>query len=123
MTFTTVGYGDKYPRTAVGRILGSLTMFMGIFFIAMPLTIVGSSFSNSWEKIKSQQEAEYAEEGKRLLEGDDRPLSGLKSDVDAHFGRLKELVQDCQGVAPGKWSDVSKTIGELDTALSTAFSS
>ena len=47
VTFTTVGYGDKYPRTSGGRIVCAMTMFCGIFFLAMPLTIVGSSFSDA----------------------------------------------------------------------------
>jgi hypothetical protein len=38
-----VGYGDKYPRTSAGRVVCALTMFCGIFFLAMPLTIVGRS--------------------------------------------------------------------------------
>ena len=53
VTFTTVGYGDMYPRTGIGRLICSATMFVGIFFLAMPLTIVGSSFSDAWEKLQS----------------------------------------------------------------------
>ena len=100
-TITTVGYGDKSPRTGFGQVLGSLTMFMGIFFIAMPLTIVGSSFSNSWEKIKSQEEGgEASPTGLEPREKDAGPEVGLRSDVDAHLSRLSELTDDCVRQVP-----------------------
>lgn len=34
VTVTTVGYGDKTPKGAVGRIFGLLWMFLGLFLIA-----------------------------------------------------------------------------------------
>eukprot|EP01052_Picozoa_sp_SAG31_P006084 SAG31_NODE_276_length_18650_cov_5.821842_14_plen_193_part_00 len=55
VTFTTVGYGDKYPRTSFGRIVCAATMFCGIFFLAMPLTIVGSSFSDAWDNLQTRK--------------------------------------------------------------------
>eukprot|EP01051_Picozoa_sp_SAG22_P014717 SAG22_NODE_1826_length_3501_cov_254.010876_3_plen_424_part_00 len=120
VTFTTVGYGDKSPRTAGGQILGSLTMFMGIFFIAMPLTIVGSSFSNSWEKIKSQDEVEEPVE----TEGDDNaigPEVGLKSDIDAHLSRLTELTDDCGRILPQFSDDMGIDLKDKIADLQKAF--
>lgn len=48
VTFTTVGYGDVNPITPLGKVLGATTMFVGIFFLAMPLAIIGSSFQEAW---------------------------------------------------------------------------
>jgi len=42
-TMTTVGYGDIYPVTFVGRILGAFVMALGIAFIALPTAVIGSS--------------------------------------------------------------------------------
>jgi voltage-gated potassium channel len=44
-TITTVGYGDAIPQTALGRIIGGLTMIGGILMIALPVAIIGSSFA------------------------------------------------------------------------------
>ena len=44
-TVTTVGYGDVIPKTLPGRIIGGLTMMTGILMIALPVAIIGSSFT------------------------------------------------------------------------------
>jgi voltage-gated potassium channel len=54
VTFTTVGYGDLYPVTPAGQLLCAFTMFMGVFFMAMPVAIVGNSFQQTWEMIQRQ---------------------------------------------------------------------
>lgn len=40
MTITKVGYGDIVPYTYIGWILGSLTAFIGVFIIVVPITII-----------------------------------------------------------------------------------
>jgi voltage-gated potassium channel len=43
-TLTTVGYGDIYPTTPIGRICASLIMILGIGVVALPTGLVGSAF-------------------------------------------------------------------------------
>jgi len=43
ITFTTVGYGDMYPVTTVGRILTTIVSILGIAFYAIPGSIFTSS--------------------------------------------------------------------------------
>ena len=45
-TLTTVGYGDVFPVTALGRIFAGLTAITGIGLIAMPTGILASAFSD-----------------------------------------------------------------------------
>ena len=41
-TLTTVGYGDIYPITPLGRLLGSLIQLCGIAFFALPTAVIGA---------------------------------------------------------------------------------
>jgi len=43
-TLTTVGYGDVYPVTSLGRLLASVVAILGIGFFALPIGILGSGF-------------------------------------------------------------------------------
>jgi len=43
-TLTTVGYGDIYPITPLGKIISSFVAILGIAFVAMPSGIIASGF-------------------------------------------------------------------------------
>lgn len=49
VTMTTVGYGDRYPRTPAGKLVGGLTMLCGIVLISLPIAVVGSHFQQAYE--------------------------------------------------------------------------
>jgi voltage-gated potassium channel len=44
VTMTTLGYGDVFPVTAIGRVLAGLTALLGIFAFALPTSILGAGF-------------------------------------------------------------------------------
>ena len=52
-TLTTVGYGDVYPITPLGRFVGGFIALLGIGLVALPTGIVSSSFI---EKIAERKE-------------------------------------------------------------------
>lgn len=43
-TFTTVGYGDIYPITTMGKILSAVIAFLGIALVAVPTGIISAGF-------------------------------------------------------------------------------
>merc|ERR1719272_1254034 len=50
VTFTTVGYGDMYPVSKLGKIVTVLAILCGVIFMAMPITIVGNNFTLAIEE-------------------------------------------------------------------------
>lgn len=59
-TLTTVGYGDVYPVTALGRILAGMTAISGIGLIAMPTGILAAAFSDAMQRQREQKERQLA---------------------------------------------------------------
>lgn len=53
-TLTTVGYGDIYPITPMGKFLGSFIAILGIAMFAIPTGVFASSFLEEAEKKKSK---------------------------------------------------------------------
>lgn len=52
-TLTTVGYGDIYPVTDVGRFFASIISLVGIGIIAIPTGIIAAGFSSAIDKDRS----------------------------------------------------------------------
>lgn len=50
VTLTTVGYGDIYPTSDIGRVVSMLSSFMGIAIVAMPTGIITAGFMNVLNK-------------------------------------------------------------------------
>jgi len=53
ITLTTVGYGDIYPITPLGKILSGFIAFLGIGLFALPAGILASGFSEELNREKS----------------------------------------------------------------------
>ena len=60
-TLTTVGYGDVYPHTVLGKILGGLTAIISIGFIAMPTGILAAAISDALQQRHKTHPADAAE--------------------------------------------------------------
>lgn len=52
VAFTTVGYGDIYPITPLGKMLSSVISLIGIAMIALPTGIISSAFMTTMQKKK-----------------------------------------------------------------------
>jgi voltage-gated potassium channel len=59
-TLTTVGYGDIYPVTPLGKLLSSVIAILGLGLFAIPTGILASGFSEQLEHAKeAKQPAAY----------------------------------------------------------------
>jgi len=52
VTMSTVGYGDIYPKSVPGKLVGSVVVFLSMVFMALPMTIIVSKFSRAYEEMK-----------------------------------------------------------------------
>jgi voltage-gated potassium channel len=66
ITITTVGYGDVYPITTVGKMIGGSMAVFGIFTTALMTGIVANSFANQMARKRAVFEAELR---KALIDG------------------------------------------------------
>lgn len=57
-TLTTVGYGDIYPVTTLGRITGGCIAIIGIGFFALPAGILTAGFSEELNKKNNNKNTE-----------------------------------------------------------------
>jgi len=55
VTLTTVGYGDIYPITTLGKILGGFIALLGIGMFALPTGILGAGFVERIQKDKKSK--------------------------------------------------------------------
>lgn len=68
MTLTTVGYGDVYPITALGKLTAAVIAVAGIGLFALPAGIVGSAFIELREQQKAERQGICPHCGKPLGE-------------------------------------------------------
>ena len=107
VTLTTVGYGDIYPITPLGRFLGAILAFLGIGIFALPAGIIAAGFSEEVQRRKQEKMAANLEQSanyqsvKRLAEievGFDQKQRAIA----LHIENSSELMKMCVQAAKQK---------------------
>lgn len=95
-TLLTVGYGDIYPITTAGKILGIVITFFGVGMVAIPTGIISAGFVEQYSRLK--RISEYAQEDevnfiKIHLEDGDRWVSQAIRDLGLPFGVIVAAIR------------------------------
>lgn len=78
ITLTTIGYGDAYPVTAVGKVVGGVIAVMGIGIVALPTAIIATGFADEVQKRRKSRA------------GEDQPAAAVAATCP-HCGKAIEL--------------------------------
>jgi voltage-gated potassium channel len=96
VTITTVGYGDRYPITNGGRLIGMATMMVGIGIFGVITSFMANSFLAPTKKEreaaerKAQLEREKEEEARNAAIHADAEMAALK----AELAEIKQLLNE-----------------------------
>lgn len=102
VTLTTVGYGDIYPITPLGKFLGAILAFLGIGIFALPAGLIAAGFSEEIQKRKQQKMAANLEQSancqsvKRLAEieiGFEQKQRAIALHIESSSDLMKMCVQ------------------------------
>mmetsp|Transcript_51432 Transcript_51432/g.95156 ORF Transcript_51432/g.95156 Transcript_51432/m.95156 type:complete len:789 (-) Transcript_51432:14-2380(-) len=76
VTITTVGYGDFFPTTAWGKLVGFVTILNGIVVLAMPVGVVGANFSTEYYRVIDDRKR------RQTLQQQDQTMSAVEEEQD-----------------------------------------
>eukprot|EP00325_Prymnesiales_sp_UTEX-LB-985_P020669 CAMPEP_0174735366 /NCGR_PEP_ID=MMETSP1094-20130205/64845_1 /TAXON_ID=156173 /ORGANISM="Chrysochromulina brevifilum, Strain UTEX LB 985" /LENGTH=628 /DNA_ID=CAMNT_0015938323 /DNA_START=81 /DNA_END=1967 /DNA_ORIENTATION=- len=87
-TMTTVGYGDYYPETPGGSVVGVMCMLMGVVILSLPITVISRTFTEEFEEQTRISKREAMLRGLRLTGTVtvDNKQKTLRSRVRARMG-------------------------------------
>lgn len=99
VTLTTVGYGDVYPVTPLGKFFSAALAFIGIGLFALPAGIIASGFSEEIQKRKQNEIPPPAQTQPA------KPKLEQQQEIAGHIEQSAELMKLCVETAKIKLGD------------------
>jgi polar amino acid transport system substrate-binding protein len=121
VTMTTVGYGDKTPKSHMGRALAVLWMIGSLMLVSLLTTnLVARITVNRVEGIAASRTGELA--GKRLAAVSDSSGAEYLDAERVAYQKFRNLPDALDALASGKADAVVNSVGALQYMVNTRFS-
>ena len=109
-TIFTVGYGDIYPITFLGRVLAVVITFLGVGVVAIPTGIISAGFVEEYSRMQKKEAATIAKTSMIMVEKGHEYIGMTVDEIeDAEGFNIIALVRD---------GNVSMPLGNLKMEIS-----
>lgn len=87
-TIFTVGYGDIYPVTVVGKIIGVVITFLGVGSVAIPTGIISAGFVENYTEMQKSRlnEVKNRTTGSIIIEKKSEDIGKLINELEKKYG-------------------------------------
>ena len=95
-TLLTVGYGDIYPVTSLGKLFGIAITFLGVGMVAIPTGIISAGFVDQYSNLKKRLKIGYQEDIhfiKIRLEKNDKWVGKRVADLELPEGVILAIIK------------------------------
>lgn len=106
---TTVGYGDVYPVTKVGRILAAIIAIMGIGMFALPAGILASGFSEALDHRSNTKKINVTNQAIKIA----KRLKSYDIDIKEDLYSLLTSMIDIDGIRDESEKELLKKIDAI----------
>jgi len=112
---TTVGFGEVYPRTDLGRMVGTATMLSGVLLIALPIAIIGQKFQEAYDDYEERQAGSSPMLGVASSSSISASRAAIDRPATSDFG--KEELERVQTRASGNDPDKPSSFADVSRRL------
>lgn len=110
-TILTVGYGDIYPITVLGRVMAIFISFLGVGAVAIPTGIISAGFVEQYTQLQNKSKSSGGARGTVSVTVDDAsPFAGQKvEEIEKEYGiDMIAFVRGGAVVLPSDHNEVKK---------------
>jgi len=86
ISFTSVGYGEIFPETSLGKVVAVFVMVIGAFWMALPLTLLGAKFYTCYK-----QEKKHEKTSDELIETSEKTGNSVPRLVNMRWEWVKDF--------------------------------
>ena len=120
VTMTTLGYGDMYPRTGLGYLIGGLCAVAGVLVLALPVPVIVSNFALYYNH--AQARLKLPKKRRRILVGAADMLKtqmGMPGESLAEAGRVASPTQSERSTGSTRKTSSDSNSSSVDSGIKT----